>query len=89
MTRAFEKAGESRAELLAAMEMPVDTVEERSAKVEAVKNIYDRLGVGEEAKEEIIRLHSQAMEYVAQLGLVPEKAALLDEYAKKLIGRTK
>ena len=89
MTRAFEKAGESRAELLAAMEMPVDTAEGRSAKVEAVKNIYDRLGVGEEAKQEIIRLHNQAMGYVAQLGLEPEKAALLENYAKKLIGRTK
>ncbi len=89
MTRAFEKAGESRAELLAAMEMPVETAEGRSAKVEAVKNIYDRLGVGEEAKQEIIRLHNQAMGYVAQLGLEPEKAVLLENYAKKLIGRTK
>lgn len=89
MTRAFEKAGESRAELLAAMEMPVDTAEGRSAKVKAVKNIYDRLGVGEEAKQEIIRLHNQAMGYVAQLALEPEKAAHLENYAKKLIGRTK
>lgn len=89
MTKAFEKAGESRAELLAAMEMPVETAEGRSAKVEAVKNIYDRLGVGEEARQEIIRLHNQAMGYVAQLGLEPEKAALLENYAKKLIGRTK
>lgn len=89
MTKAFEKAGESRAELLVAMEMPVETAEGRSAKVEAVKNIYDRLGVGEEAKQEIIRLHNQAMGYVAQLGLEPEKAALLENYAKKLIGRTK
>lgn len=89
MTRAFEKAGESRAELLAAMEMPVEAAEGRSAKVEAVKNIYDRLGVGEEAKQEIIRLHNQAMGYVAQIGLEPEKAALLENYAKKLIGRTK
>lgn len=89
MTRAFEKAGESRAELLAAMEMPVETAEGRSAKVEAVKKIYDRLGVGEEAKQEIIRLHNQAMGYVAQLALEPEKAAHLENYAKKLIGRTK
>lgn len=89
MTRAFEKAGESRAELLAAMEMPVETAEGRSAKVEAVKKIYDRLEVGEEAKQEIIRLHNQAMGYVAQLALEPGKAAHLENYAKKLIGRTK
>ena len=89
MTRAFEKAGEMREDLLAAMAMPVHTGEHRSAKIDAVKGIYDRLGVGEEAKQEIIRLHDQAMGYIAQLGLAPEKAALLENYAKKLIGRTK
>ena len=89
MTRAFEKAGEMREDLLAAMAMHVHTGEHRSAKIDAVKGIYDRLGVGEEAKQEIIRLHDQAMGYIAQLGLAPEKAALLENYAKKLIGRTK
>ena len=89
MTRAFEKAGEMREDLLAAMAMPVHTGEHRSAKIDAVKGIYDRLGVGEEAKQEISRLHDQAMGYIAQLGLVSEKAALLENYAKKLIGRTK
>ena len=89
MTRAFEKAGEMREDLLAAMAMPVHTGEHRSAKIDAVKGIYDRLGVGEEAKQEISRLHDQAMGYTAQLGLAPEKAALLENYAKKLIGRTK
>ena len=89
MTRAFEKAGEMREDLLAAMAMPVHTGEHRSAKIDAVKGIYDRLGVGEEAKQEISRLHDQAMGYIAQLGLAPEKAALLENYAKKLIGRTR
>ena len=89
-TRAFEKASEEmRKQLLAAMEMPVETEEQKAAKIAAVKDIYGILGVGEEAKQEIVRLHSQAMEYIAQLGLEPEKAALLENYAKKLIGRTK
>ena len=89
MTRAFEKAGEMREDLLAAMAMPVHTGEHRSAKIDAVKGIYNRLGVGEEAKQEIIGLHDQAMGYIAQLGLAPEKVALLENYAKKLIGRTR
>ena len=89
-TRAFEKAtGEIREQLLAAMEMPVETEEQKSAKIAAVKDIYAALEVGEEAKQEIIRLHAQAMNHIAQLGLAPEKAALLENYAKKLIGRTK
>ena len=90
MTRAFEKAGQqTRAELLAAMAMPVGTDEEKEAKVAAVKSIYASLEVEEEAKQEIARLHGQALEYAAQLSLDPEKAAFLENYAKKLIGRSK
>jgi geranylgeranyl diphosphate synthase type II len=90
MTRAFEKADEQiRGQLLAAMEMPVGTDEEKAAKVAAVKEIYASLDVEEEAKQEIARFHRQAMEYAAQIGLAPEKSALLENYAKKLIGRSK
>ena len=89
-TRAFEKApGQVREELLAAMVMPIETEEQKAAKIAAVKEIYAVLEIGEEAKQEIIRLHNQAMGYIAQLGLAPEKAAMLENYAKKLIGRTK
>ena len=89
-TRAFEKATDAvREQLLAAMEMPIGTEEQKVAKIAAVKDIYAALEVGEEAKQEIIRLHAQAMNHIAQLGLAPEKAALLENYAKKLIGRTK
>ena len=89
-TRAFEKASDAvREQLLAAMEMPIGTEEQTAAKIAAVKDIYAALEVGEEAKQEIVRLHAQAMDHIAQLGLEPEKAALLENYAKKLIGRTK
>ena len=71
------------------MAMPVETTEQKSAKIEAVKAIYDSLGVGEEAKQEIIRLNDRAMDCIAKLGLEPGKAALLENYAKKLIGRAK
>ena len=89
-TRAFEKAsGQVREELFAAMAMPIETEEQKEAKIAAVKAIYAVLEVGEEAKREIERLHGQAMDYIAQLGLTPEKADMLINYAKKLIGRTK
>ena len=89
-TRAFEKASDAvREQLHAAMEMPIETEEQKAAKIAAVKDIYAALEVGEEAKQEIVRLHAQAMDHIAQLGLEPEKAALLENYAKKLIGRTK
>ena len=89
MTRAFEKAGDMKGNLLAAMAMPVETTEQKDAKIQAVKAIYDTLEVGEEAKQEIIRLNDMAMNCITELGLEPEKAALLENYAKKLIGRAK
>ena len=61
MTKAFEKIGDRRAELLEAMAMPIDTDEQKAAKIEKVIGIYDSLNIGEEAKEEIVRLHSQAL----------------------------
>lgn len=89
MTRAFEKIGDRREELLAAMAMPVSTEDEKAAKIAAVKSIYAELGVGEEAKQEIIRLHSLSLAHASALNLKPEAYTLLENYAKKLIGRAK
>ena len=90
MTRAFEKADETvRTQLQQAMKMPIETEEEKNAKIATVIEIYDRLGVGEEAKSEIIRLNSQALAYAAALNLQPEAYELLENYSKKLIGRNK
>ena len=89
LTKAFEKIGDMRQELLTAMDMPVETEEEKAIKVETVKKIYDNLGIGEDAKQEIINLHKQAMESIAALGLDEESASILQNYANKLIGRNK
>ncbi len=89
MTHAFEVAGERRAELVAAMAMPVGTEDEKAAKIAAVKGLYDALGVGEKAKEEIIRLHESALEYARRLNLPAEAYEMLHGYAAKLIGRSK
>ena len=89
LTRAFEKAGDLRTDLLAAMDIPVTTDEHKAAKIEAVKGIYDALEIGLEAQQEIARLHAQALGYVSQLNLAPEAEAVLKNYATKLIGRDK
>ena len=89
LTRAFEKAGDLRPKLLEAMEMPVETDEQKALKVAAVKTIYGMLGLEEEAKEEIERLHRQALDYAAGLGLGNKAEAILQAYATKLIGRSK
>ena len=89
MTRAFEKAGDRREELLAAMAMPVGTEEQKRAKIEVVKSLYAGLGVGEEAKQEIIRLHGRSLDHASAIGLSSDAYGLLEDYAKRLIGRTK
>ena len=89
LTRAFEKVGDLRPKLLEAMDMPVETDEQKEQKVAAVKDIYAALGLEEEAKQEIIRLHNQALDYIAQLDLGKDAEAILQSYAAKLIGRSK
>ena len=75
--------------LAAAMEMPIGTEEEKAAKIAAVKDLYAQLSVEQQAKEEIVRLHNQAMEHVDLLGLTSEKQDVLRHYAETLLGRKK
>ncbi|MDD5911507.1 MAG: polyprenyl synthetase family protein [Bacteroidales bacterium] len=81
--------GCTRTDLLEAMDMPIGTEAENQAKIARVKGIYEALGVGEDAKAEIVRLHGQALSYVSQLGLSNEHQSMLQDYANSLIGRTK
>ena len=80
---------EDLAALKEAMEMPIESDEEKSAKIATVKALYAKLGVGEEAKHEIVRLHSSAMKYVSRLNLAPEGHTALHHYADTLLGRDK
>ena len=90
MTRAFEKAStQTRQELLSAMSMPIETEEQKATKISTVKGIYAELGLEEEAKQEIQRLHNQAMAHTDALNLTEEKAKTLHNYATTLLGRNK
>ena len=90
MIKALEKASEAEKEALhQAMSMPLETEQEKAAKIAAVINIYEALDIREEARQEIVRLHEQAMGYIAQLGLSEEAITPLRNYAAALIGRNK
>ena len=90
MIKALEKASDTERDALhQAMGMPLETEEQKAEKIAAVINIYEALGIKEEAKQEIVRLHEQAMGYVAQLGLSDEVVTPLHNYATALIGRNK
>ncbi len=75
--------------LLEAMEMPTGTENERADKLERVREIYEALGVDEDAKYEIIRLHADAMEFAGMIGLGKVRYEVLHRYADRLVGRTK
>lgn len=87
LTRAIEKAGTER--LAEALAMPISTDEEKADKIAAVKAVYGELGIGEEAIQEIQRLHSQAMESVGRLNLGKVRSEMLHRYADMLLGRRK
>ena len=90
MIKAQANASDEEQKALAvAMEMPIATDEEKAAKIAAVKELYAQLGVEQQAKEEILRLHSQAMEYVGRLNISAENHELLQGYAETLLGRSK
>ncbi len=90
MIKALDKATETEKDALyRAMEMPLETEQEKATKIAAVISIYETLGIREDAKREIARLHEQAMGYVAQLGLSEEAVTPLHNYATALIGRNK
>ena len=90
MIKALELASEDQVKALQeAMDMPIETEEQKAAKIAAVKDIYAALDIENIAKQEIIRLHDKALSHVAELGLSPEQESLLHNYATSLIGRNK
>ncbi|MBQ9400353.1 MAG: polyprenyl synthetase family protein [Bacteroidales bacterium] len=88
LSRAFAKTGDKQA-LLSAMAMPVDTPEQRRAKIAAVKELYTALGVDEDAKYEILEFSRRAIDAVSGAGLSVLQTEALRRFAEKLVGRAK
>ena len=90
LIKAFEKAeGVQREELLQALQMSIDTEEEKNAKIAKVTGIYNNLGIDEDAKYEIIRSNEAALQFASDTGLSRVKIEMLNRYAGRLLGRTK
>ena len=86
--RALEKTADKQA-LLGALDLPSDAAEQKTAKIAAVKDIYCELGVDSDAKAEVVRYNSRALDAVRSLELSPEALALLTAFADRLVGRAK
>ncbi len=88
ITRALEKA-DDKDEVFEAMAMPVDTPEQRTAKFNAVKAIYNRLGVDNDAKEEVSRLTTLAMDSALKVSVNSVRMEQLRRFADSLVARAK
>lgn len=87
MTKAFENG--YSAELEEAMKLPVGSQAEQDIKIALVRDIYIKAGVDTQAKEEINRLHNEAMAEVESLNISKVKMEMLSRYALNLCGRNK
>ena len=89
LTKALETIADKQT-LFSAMEMPVDTDEQKALKISTVRGIYDTLGIGEMAKAEVRRLNGRALEAIAGLkDSNPDGYAMMRSYADALVGRAK
>lgn len=88
LTRAFELA-EDKSELESAMAMPVGTAEEREAKITAVRDIYSRLGVGDDARKEVSRLTALSLAAAEKLSIGGVRLTMLRRFADSLVSRAK
>ncbi len=87
--RAFEKADETvRKDLLAAMSVKAVSDEEKAAKIERVKGIYNALNVGEDARKAIVELTEKALGCLSGI-CEGERLEKLRDFADRLVGRTK
>ena len=86
--KAFEKTSD-RAALLKALSLPAETTDEKLYKIQTVKDIYESLGIEEDAKYEILRLNSLALSHAEAVGKGSVRYEMLRRFADKLLGRTR
>ncbi len=90
LTQAMAQSGETgRERLRQALAMPAETAEEKSAKIAAVKAIYQELNVSEAAQNEIKKYHEMALAELETLSLSTVQKKMLQRYAASLTGRKK
>ena len=88
-THALGKADDkTRQKLLDAMDLPVETTDQKLKKITLFKDIYQKLHVDEDAKYEILRLTGDALSYASKV-CTGVRYEMLRRFADKLIGRTK
>lgn len=88
LLRALEKAPD-RQRLFDLMALPVDTQEQKDAKIAGVKAVYEELGVADDARSEVVRFSARATDALRDVHLGPIRIEALRRFADKLVGRAK
>ena len=83
--RALEKTPSPEA-FLQAFGRKCGTPEEKQAKIDEVKSLYDALGVPQDARDEIVRYSARALEALKGLSVDVEPLRI---FADKLVGRAR
>ena len=87
LVESFRQAdGAQKSELARLMQMGLD---EREAKVAAVRDFYVKLGAREAAENEILAWHRKALEALAQAGFDTDRTGELLKFSEELIHREK
>ncbi len=83
--RALEKGA---TDVIDALFSKAETPEEKAAKIKRVKDIYDRVGVADDARKAISDLSTRAIFKGTDAGMGAEGHQTLEQFAKSLVGRT-
>lgn len=86
--RTLEKTADKQA-FLDAMALPSETVDQKTAKIATVKDIYRELGIDADAKAEIVRYSNRALAAIDSLGLSADATDALRAFADSLVCRAK
>ena len=87
LVEAYHRADAARKQRLGQLMRLPD--EDRAEKVEAVRNLYEELGVKDAAVMAILAFHRKAMAALAGAGLDPARTGMLEQFAEELIHREK
>lgn len=86
--RTLEKVQDKKA-FLDAFSAQAATSEEKARKIAAVKEIYDSVDVGKDAKEEVVRFTGMALQAASKADFSHQANEVLYNFAESLVGRAK
>ncbi len=86
--RTLEKISDKEA-FLSAFSAKADTPQDKARKIASVKDIYNAVNVGEDAKEEVVRFTDLALKAAQRADFGVQETEVLRNFAERLVSRAK